>query len=287
MSQLLSNATDTLGSLLSFGSDLPLRRHYFVPESIFHPAKMHLGLLQWLVGRYTQPGEVLCDPMAGSGSLLVAALSGRHVVARDIEPRWVEIMQRNAERITEKSGLFESMLGHREIAQADAREAWHLSVDHVLCSPPYGCEMAATAHAKKNLVYRLHDIPHDHRWDRYLSRPTEGTTGMLTFHYGTHPAQIGHWRGNRYWQAMTVVYREAWKAIRPGGLLILVVKDHISDGQRIRTAEQTVDVCHEIGFVLHAHHQRRVYPLSLWQRRRKEQGLPVVEEEDVLVLRKV
>jgi len=47
-----------------------------------------------------------------------------------------------------------------------------------------------------------------------------------------------------------------------------------------------VATCQELGFVLYARHQRRVFPLSLWQRRRKEQGLPVVEEEDVLVFRK-
>jgi len=46
---------------------------------------------------------------------------------------------------------------------------------------------------------------------------------------------------------------------------------------------ETMKLCEGLGFVLVARHQRRVYPLSLWQRRRKEQGLPVVEEEDVLV----
>ena len=52
------------------------------------------------------------------------------------------------------------------------------------------------------------------------------------------------------------------------------------------TADSTVATCESLGFSLHARHQRRVFPLSLWQRRRKEMGLPVVEEEDVLVFRK-
>ncbi len=107
--------------------------------------------------------------------------------------------------------------------------------------------------------------------------------GAVTFHYGTHPDQIGHFRGERYWQAMRQVYAQAYAALRPSGFLILVVKDHIYQGQRMPTAESTITVCQQSGFLLLARHQRLVHPLSLWQRRRKEAGLPVVEEEDVLV----
>lgn len=67
--------------------------------------------------------------------------------------------------------------------------------------------------------------------------------------------------------------------------MILVIKDHIRDGMRVQTAEQTVMLCERLGFTLAARHARRVWPLSLWQRRRKERGLPIVEEEDVLVFR--
>jgi tRNA G10 N-methylase Trm11 len=271
--------------LLPFGSDLPLRKRFFVPEAVWHPAKMHLLLLQYIVDRYTSPGDVLCDPMAGSGSILLAALSGRDVIARDLEPHWVALMHRNAERISEQAGLF---AGKMVIEQADAMQPWdlHIKVDAVICSPPYGCEMSASPHAKKTLPYRLSRLSHDERWDRYLSNPNGGTASMLTFHYGTSAGQIGSWRGKRYWKAMHAVYEHAYDAIRPGGKLLLVLKDHIKDGQRVPTATLTIALCRHLGFQLAERFQRLVHPLSLWQRRRKEQGLPVVEEEDVLIFKK-
>lgn len=272
-------------SLLTFGSDLPLRRRFFVPEAIWHPAKLHLGLLQYLVDRYSVPGDILCDPMAGSGSILLAALSGRDVIARDLEPHWVTLMRRNAERISELAGLF---VGKMVIEQADAMQSWCLKikVDAVICSPPYGCEMSASPQAKKTLPYRLSRLSHDDRWDRYLNTPNGGTAAMLTFHYGTSAGQIGPWRGRRYWRAMHAVYEQAYDAIRPGGKLLLILKDHIKDGLRVPTANMTIALCQDIGFQLTERFQRQVHPLSLWQRRRKEQGLPVVEEEDVLIFNK-
>lgn len=69
------------------------------------------------------------------------------------------------------------------------------------------------------------------------------------------------------------------------GFLLLVIKDHISEGVRVATADHTIALCETLGCVLHARHQRLVFPLSLWQRRRKERGEPVVEEEDALVFR--
>jgi tRNA G10 N-methylase Trm11 len=267
--------------LLDFGSDIGIRHRWFSESSFGHPAKLHLGLLQYLIDRYTLPGETLCDPMAGSGSLLLAALSARHVIVRDVESRWVTVMQHNAERIREEAGLF---VGTMSVTRADARLPWEFRCDHVICSPPYGCEMSGRPSAKKGLAYRLAKYPHDRRWEQYLSHPNRGTVGMLTFHYGTTPGQLGSRRGKRYWQAMEAIYRQAHRAIRPGGRLILIIKDHIRDGRRVPTADLTVDLCETLGFRFTERLQRRVYPLSLWQRRRKEQGQPVVEEEDILIL---
>ncbi len=89
-------------------------------------------------------------------------------------------------------------------------------------------------------------------------------------------------------------FLKAWRALpsrRPGSISgwlfqIALNKDHIADGQRVRTADRTVELCKQLGFVFVARHQRRLPQLSFWQRRRKEQGLPVVEEEDVLVFRR-
>jgi predicted RNA methylase len=274
----------TTTDLLDFGSDLALRYRYFTPESMAHPAKLHLGLLRWLCERYTAPGDTVVDPMAGIGSTAYLALLQRNVVLREIEPRWLSICHQNAARVLEEAGLF---AGAIDIGQADAREPWRVRADRVVFSPPYGLETSGPTNSRRYYLpqkaLRLSLMEHDKRWRQLFAGAHQGTLGALTFHYGAHPAQIGHLRGEQYWSEMTRVYTQARAALRPDGCMILVIKDHIRGGQRVCTADQTVALCESLGFRLAERHQRRVWPLSLWQRRRKEQGEPIVEEEDILV----
>lgn len=253
--------------------------------SFAHPAKLHLGLLRWLLEAYISPGETIADPMAGIGSTLLAAAYGCNVVAREIEPRWVEILRANAAHIQHQAGLF---AGRIEIDQADAREPWGFTADHILFSPPYGNEASSSPNARRTLPSRLDNAPfaYGERWQRFVEAPTEGSKGAVVFHYGTHPAQIGHWRGERYWQAMQQIYLQAYTALCGHGYLIVIVKDHIHNGIRVETAARTTVLCESLGFALYERHQRQVFPLSLWQRRRKERGELVVEEEDALVFRR-
>lgn len=264
---------------LNFGSDLHLRNHWMVPEAIAHPAKLHLGLLHWIVEHYTKPGDTLADPMAGIGGILYAATLQRSVIAREIEPRWLEIAHKNASHIYHAGGLFTAPMN---VGQHDAREPWGYQADHIICSPPYGNESSSSPLAHRALIYKSLE---GKRWQSLLKNveTQQGSYGSVMFHYGTHPSQIGHYRGKRYYEAMAQIYSHAYESLRRDGYLILILKDHIRDGKRVPTAQTTIELCEGLGFFLYARHQRILSQLSLWQRRRKEQGLPVVEEEDVLV----
>lgn len=276
------------GELLDLGSDLSLRYRYFSRESLAHPAKLHLGLLAWLLDRYTLPGDWVADPMAGMGSTAYAALLQRHVILREIEPKWLAFAHENAAIILREAGLF---AGSIDVGQADARQPWTYTADHIIFSPPYACAVAATPTAKgmtsHQIRARLDKIGgYDKAWDRLLKAYDRGRGGVVAayvMHYGQHPDQLGALRGDRYWAAMTRVYAQAQTQLRPGGKMILIIKDHIRRGVRIRVADQTVALCESLGFVLVARHARRVHPLSLWQRRRKERGELIVEEEDALI----
>lgn len=278
--------TTQTDNVLDLGSDLALRYRYFMRESMAHPAKLHLGLLAWIVERYTTPGDTIADPMGGIGSVLYAALLQRNVILREIEPQWLSHAHKNAAAILRAAGLF---AGAVNIGQADAREPWEYTADHIICSPPYACEMSNNrfraqgilSHKQRLLAQQPGRL--GQRWRLLLEREQTqpGSAGSIQFHYGSHPAQIGHWRGERYWQAMSDVYTQARAACRKH--MILIIKDHIRRGERVPVAAQTVELCESLGFRLTEHHARRVYPLSLWQRRRKEKGMPIVEEEDVLV----
>jgi tRNA G10 N-methylase Trm11 len=278
--------------ILDFGSDLALRYRFFSRASLAHPAKLHLGLLLWLVERYTQPGDTIIDPMAGVGSVALAALSQRNVILREIESRWLALAHENAALIIRAAGMF---AGAINVGQADVCEPWNVCVDCVLFSPPYGCDTSPNRFRVKGILSHKQRLLAERpgilgqRWQLLLGREQTqpGSAGSIQFHYGDHAAQIGHFRGASYWSEMARIYTHAHAALRPDGLMILIIKDHIRKGQRVCVADETAALCERLGFTFVARHQRRVYPLSLWQRRRKEQGKPVIEEEDVLVLRRV
>jgi DNA modification methylase len=110
----------------------------YLEHAISHPAKANTKLLEFLVLNFTEEGDVVLDPMAGSGSTgVVAALHGRNAIQIDIEPKFYEFMEKARENVEKAStlapkGWIKNILG-------DAR---HLSklleqVDICITSPPY------------------------------------------------------------------------------------------------------------------------------------------------------
>jgi len=90
---------------ITFKSDTTYRKDFFVPESFSHPAKMVATLLLWIVNKYTQPGETILDPMAGSGTLMLACPLGRDVVMVELEQKFVRMQVDNWEKVRQMPQL--------------------------------------------------------------------------------------------------------------------------------------------------------------------------------------
>jgi len=118
---------------ITFKSDIKKRRKFFTPEHFAHPAKMHLGLALWIVGKYSQPGELILDPMAGAGTTMIATTLGRNVVLVDLEEKFIKMMQDNWEKLKTDGYA----IGNCQILQGDARNLSNLWADVCFFSPPY------------------------------------------------------------------------------------------------------------------------------------------------------
>ena len=58
-----------------------------------HPTQKPVALLEWLIATYTNPGDLILDPVAGSGTTGVAALNlGRRAVLIEKDPTYFEVM---------------------------------------------------------------------------------------------------------------------------------------------------------------------------------------------------
>lgn len=107
---------------------------------LVHPAKYPETMAQEFIEFFTKKGETVLDPMAGTGSTLVAALrAGRNSYGIELNPKYAEIAKQiiNEERIT----LGDSISNlQSQIINGDANFASNYQlpiIDYILTSPPY------------------------------------------------------------------------------------------------------------------------------------------------------
>jgi DNA modification methylase len=113
-------------------------------QVVRHPAKFPETLAQEFIEFFTKQDQVVLDPMAGTGSTLVAALrSGRKSYGVELNPNYVDIARQVIAKEAEDLGLNTIDLC-AEMITGDAAQFPEIvkahnipTVDYVLTSPPY------------------------------------------------------------------------------------------------------------------------------------------------------
>jgi DNA modification methylase len=108
-----------------------------------HPAKFPETLAQEFIEFFTKAGQRVLDPMAGTGSALVAALrAGRNSYGVELNPAYAEIARRILRE--ERTALEDVGELSAEVITGDAAEIDRLAseheipkIDYVITSPPY------------------------------------------------------------------------------------------------------------------------------------------------------
>jgi SAM-dependent methyltransferase len=71
----------------------------YLPETAIHPGAMLPELARHVIETYTHPGEIILDPLCGTGTVLVeASHAGRTAIGIESNPRHAQIAARNLER---------------------------------------------------------------------------------------------------------------------------------------------------------------------------------------------
>ena len=79
--------------IITFKRDTSFRKQFFVPNSFAHPAKMDAQFLIWIVEHYTEAGETILDPMAGSGTTgVMAQNNNRKWIMSEISDEYCKII---------------------------------------------------------------------------------------------------------------------------------------------------------------------------------------------------
>lgn len=136
-----------------------------------HPAKFPETLAQDFIEFFTKKGETVLDPMAGTGSTLVAALrASRHSYGIELNPRYAAVAMNMIE--DERRALGKAAAGLvSQLICGDASEIAESQVgriDYVLTSPPYwdmlhakGASTQKTRRSSPDLDVVYSDDPRD------------------------------------------------------------------------------------------------------------------------------
>ena len=72
-----------------------------------HPTQKPVSLFEWILHRYTKPGDIILDPFLGSGTTVAACINlERQYIGIEISPDYVHAAKRRIEKATEQRRLF-------------------------------------------------------------------------------------------------------------------------------------------------------------------------------------
>ena len=301
---------------IRFKADTAMRKRFFHESAMSHPAKLHGGLFLEIMERYTKPGDVILDPMAGIGTALLATMYSRSVILNEMESHFLETLPKSWAIIQRNGPALGHTMGSVLIMRGDARCLPLNSADCVVTSPPYaeglGHDAGERVIDKVKGLYNArgvksytrpvdaivssppyaeglgHDVGHEREIDKakglYNARGTESYAPDST-------TNIGNQKGDAYWESMRQVYAECHRVLRPGGIMALVLKGFTRDGKYVDLPAQTQALCESLGFVKFDEWRRELWALSFWrilQKRRDPQAFDErLKYETVLAFRKL
>lgn len=151
---------------------------------LVHPAKFPETLAQEFIEFFTKKGQTVLDPMAGTGSTLIAALrAGRHSYGVELNPKYAEIAKQMVEE--ERSLLGETVESlTSKVIPGDAAQITSYQFpqfNYVLTSPPYwdmlhakGAETQRKRRASGELDVQYSEDPNDlgniHDYEEFLEK---------------------------------------------------------------------------------------------------------------------
>jgi tRNA G10 N-methylase Trm11 len=232
------------------------------------------------IAAYTQPSDLILDPMGGIGTTLIEAIHlGRTAIGIELEPRWAELASANIAHAHSHGAT-----GTATVITGDARQLPNLVGPHlagrvalVLTSPPYGRSIHG----------------------QVTARPGRGVA-KFDDAYSTDPANLGRVNQPTLLDALKEILAGCQQLLRSGGLLVLTTRPYRHRDQLIDLPGQLTQVAEAAGLVLFERNaallvglrQDRLVPRpSFFQldrvRKARARGLPlrIIAHEDVLVFR--
>jgi SAM-dependent methyltransferase len=238
--------------------DADVRKKLFPEAVMIHPARANLFMLQAIIDHLYKPGELILDPTAGTGSIMIAALSGCRVICIDTSPVFGELLQQSRASI-----MAAEPSADITVLQGDCLDYLPLPVNHICFSPPY----AGTLLKGGGLLTKEDFGLSEEQLDVYSSG--KGNVGALPEFY--------------YYHAIEKVFNACAQSLPPEGTITIITKDHMEKGRRIHLTERLIRRAEAVGLRLRESYKWQPHG-TFFITMRKQRGEAVVEDEDISVL---
>jgi DNA modification methylase len=181
-------------------------------EVLRHPAKFPESLAQEFIEFFTKRGQVVIDPMVGTGSTLRAALrAGRNSYGIELNQAYAdlaaELVEKERKILGEDAAALIAEVIHGDASQIKFLIETHQipSIDYVLTSPPYW-DMLHARGAQTQRKRRISDT--------------------LDTYYSDHPADLGNIPDyDQFLGRLAAIYSDLKPFLRTGAYLTIIVKN--------------------------------------------------------------
>ncbi len=275
------------GGHFLFPSDISLRRSFF-PHKVDHPAHNNMHMLNSIVQFLTEPGDWVCDPMAGAGSMLyIVSMRARmenelvlntyrddiqrHLILIELGPYFSEYLLKNlnalraAKQVDSKDVLI--------FPESDCVYTLNIMKERfkLLCfSPPYADQLqVGSGHA----IYDVRE-----------AEDGTGSAGIKHFTY-KHEMNLGNMKEFEFNMSMRKVYKACYDAAAPGGYLALIIKDRMKAGKRVSYSTHHIGIARDAGWELNDIHRREAIG-QVFGHFNKARGIKGVEDEHIIFMQK-
>ena len=254
---------DEAGRII-FPRDTEMRHHFFpYTDPAEHVAKCNMLMIQEVVEHFTSESEIILDPFAGTGTIMVAATLNRKVIMIELLDVFCETIELNIIGVRQS---YPNIDGLVTLIPGNAAAILPIPdfCDHIITSTPYPQGLKK----KGTMDKTSKDLGYQHAAD--YSDDMRNFTNLNDFIYHQRIAEF---------------YKKCFNTIKPGGTLTTIIKDKMENGQRVMQADRALRDCEKIGFVL----MERNKWLAMgggYSAINRSAGLETVDEEDLITLRR-
>lgn len=234
-------------------------RNQLWPEGVSkHPAKYSCFLVWELAKHLTTPGQTILDPMAGTGTTMIATLDDRKVICIEVEEKYHEMQQYTLGKIIEiKPEAKDDVM----LLLGDCNKFLPIKVDCIIFSPPYADQL------KRQTVSGI---------------AAEDTSSFAELtDYSRSIWNIGKLNFFMYFQRMESIYK---KLAQSAPVMAVVVKDNVVHFERRPLVQQTIALCKKVGWKL-VEEVKMSAPGSEFIKIHESHGEEMVKDESVLIMR--